>query len=1467
MINTGSDSESSTSELSEFTLALREAERLLQEEEEDDQSSASSTSSSSTSEASYDSMDDSGAVKTAKVPQFDGAESAFQLFWMRFTAYAMLQKFAACLKEDAEQALPATEDEGQGETDANKAARKRNFSAMYNFTLAFTTESLMGLLFKAQTTEWPNGKAHLVVKELFKKFRPRDTISRVELRTQLNNVSMEKNDDPATLFEQISKIQNRFKKDSQGNDITLDKEDLISIVLAAAPEEYQSILTIEQRVKGVNITLDDLESAMVQQYRMRKNTTANKKKDSTGGHETNFAAPPIKSNNRNGQTYKGNNRRGRKKKGPCWTCGKGHWDRECWDKPENAHLRPAWYKPKPKGVNAAAVSNNKVDQEILFCMPTVEVQKFPDNVDLLSDPNIWIADTAATSDMTHSDQGLHEESSPEESDSARVATGHILGATKVGKLKGILCDNQGKEIAALNMARVVVTPGSPYNVLSVTRRLKEGWKLGGNENAITLTKDGTTVTFDIKIDSPKGALYAVCIRRVRPEYETNAAMTEKQEKMNIQQAHDKLGHMGEDLTRKAAKALGWIITRGTLGVCQNCAEAKAKKKSVPQKGDGPTSTLEKRRYFLDLSTLKDSKTGKRCRWVWRIMVEQLTQYKFSDFFLSKDGMVEPTIEKIHHLKDMDIGPHYLRMDNAGENLLLQKRAESKDWKLGLEYEFTARDTPQQNALAEIGFSVIGSRAKAMMNRANIPDEKRHLLIPKAIKCATKLDGLTPIDVNGSINTRYVHLFGKNPSFVKYLRTWGEAGTVTLKQKIHPKEQDKGVTCMFVGYAEDHPGDCFEMWDPITSRVHKSRDVTWLRHMFYEQPVAIEVEEGTGADDDDASIIDIEESDDEVEVTEVIKTSSGRTVKPRDRLNLATVGVDISKGFYHAELSSAEEKYYDTMARFPEAFGNGNYETDREVCCVGAGIGTGFTNTQELHVMKYDEAINGPDGDKWKQAVKEEFDRMMKSKVFEVWKEEDVPDSATVLSTTWAMKKKASGVYRARMTARGFEQLDGEHYDENDKAAPVVCDITIRVMFVLMILAGMDAEILDVKGAFLLGEFSPEHKMFLEIPKGFESFLPKGVVLLLLKTLYGTKQAAMAFWKKLIAAFNRLDYERSKADACLHFTWTDEGLLAWMSWVDDLLVIGFPKSVAEAKEGMKEEFDCDDQGPMKEYVGCKIDCNMDERWMRITQPVLLQSFHDEFGVTGTRSLPAQSGSKLQKGEDTVDAEEQTTFRSGTGKLLHCMKWSRFDILNRVRELSRFMSGATKEHLKAMKDVMEFCLSTKEKGIVLHPVGQWDGKDRSYPFVIHGLSDAEYAGDADTRRSVSGYSTFLEGAPVSAKSKMQGCVTLSVTEAEFVSACECAQDMLFVMRLLESMGLTVQKPMVLYIDNKGAVDLANNWSSAGRTRHVATKIMFLRELKEQGILNCQWISKDNMSSDIFTKNVGGADFHRHASAYVG
>ena len=270
-------------------------------------------------------------------------------------------------------------------------------------------------------------------------------------------------------------------------------------------------------------------------------------------------------------------------------------------------------------------------------------------------------------------------------------------------------------------------------------------------------------------------------------------------------------------------------------------------------------------------------------------------------------------------------------------------------------------------------------------------------------------------------------------------------------------------------------------------------------------------------------------------------------------------------------------------------------------------------------------------------------------------------------------------------------------------------------------------------------------------------------------------------------------------------------------------------------------------------------------------MLLQSFKDEFELPekGAWTTPAAPGQVLHPATDEAERlhpESQSVYRSGVGKLLHLMRWSRPEICNAVRELSRYMTGATIAHYQLMLRVLKYCVSTPNRGKVLRPMRK--GNDpKTFEFVISGKADSDFGKDPHQRRSVSGNATFLEGMPISTRSKMQGAVTLSVTEAEYVAATEEAQDMLFTMRLLESIGLKVKKPMILQIDNKGAVDLSNNWSAGGRTRHIDVKHYFLREMKEEGIIKLEWIPTDTNETDIFTKNCDGATFDRHTQAYCG
>jgi hypothetical protein len=70
-------------------------------------------------------------------------------------------------------------------------------------------------------------------------------------------------------------------------------------------------------------------------------------------------------------------------------------------------------------------------------------------------------------------------------------------------------------------------------------------------------------------------------------------------------------------------------------------------------------------------------------------------------------------------------------------------------------------------------------------------------------------------------------------------------------------------------------------------------------------------------------------------------------------------------------------------------------------------------------------------------------------------------------------------------------------------------------------------------------------------------------------------------------------------------------------------------------------------------------------------------------------------------------------------------------------------------------------------LLKPDVKWNG-DPEFKLVIRGISDSDFAKDPETRKSVSGNSTFLCGAPVIKRITMQIIVALSVTEAELFAA---------------------------------------------------------------------------------------------------
>jgi Reverse transcriptase (RNA-dependent DNA polymerase) len=100
---------------------------------------------------------------------------------------------------------------------------------------------------------------------------------------------------------------------------------------------------------------------------------------------------------------------------------------------------------------------------------------------------------------------------------------------------------------------------------------------------------------------------------------------------------------------------------------------------------------------------------------------------------------------------------------------------------------------------------------------------------------------------------------------------------------------------------------------------------------------------------------------------------------------------------------------------------------------------------------------------WLKTMEEEFKNMEDHQIFTPVEVSYIPSSAKILSTTLGNDKEANGRFKARIIARGFEQVDGEHFDCADKASPVVNDITIRVILSLIVMAGLWAEIVMSEG--------------------------------------------------------------------------------------------------------------------------------------------------------------------------------------------------------------------------------------------------------------------------------------------------------------------------------------------------------------------------------------------------------------------
>ena len=212
----------------------------------------------------------------------------------------------------------------------------------------------------------------------------------------------------------------------------------------------------------------------------------------------------------------------------------------------------------------------------------------------------------------------------------------------------------------------------------------------------------------------------------------------------------------------------------------------------------------------------------------------------------------------------------------------------------------------------------------------------------------------------------------------------------------------------------------------------------------------------------------------------------------------------------------------------------------------------------------------------------------------------------------------------------------------------------------------------------------------------------------------------------------MKFIRNKAEPCVFYKYVDGKIVIFILWVDDCCICGSKEAVLQAVKDFTSLWDCKDLGELKEYVGCKVERT--DSFIRFTQPVKVQRFVDEFhcqesdGGDKQPATPAPPGTVLEFNEtdEPLSSKRQTQFRSGVGILLHMIRYSRPNALNRVRELSRGMQKASVEGYKALMRVMSYIVGTKDLGFTFRPdhPNSWDGSSGNRTFVVMGKSDSKF-----------------------------------------------------------------------------------------------------------------------------------------------
>jgi transposase InsO family protein len=1094
--------------------------------------------------------------------------------------------------------------------------------------------------------------------------------------------------------------------------------------------------------------------------------------------------------------------------------------------------------------------------------------------------NTWLADSGASTHMGHCDQGMFDvefDSTP-----VKIGDGKYLKGTRVGKKRCTVVQKDGSTLDVV-LTGYKHVPSLWVNLFSIPRALEGGFNIGNKGKTIFIFKDQMKIEFDRTITTGKGSVMAVDMMP-RVEHANPAASIDQGSRMEINKFHKLVGHPSEETLRNTAKFYGLQLV-GKVQVCEDCKVANARQKDVAKETHNQ-SDKPGERLFIDISSIKTESYGGRKFWL--LIVDDCTDVAWSAFLRTKSSQVDRIVTFIKDLQARHtIKVKYIRCDNAGENKSLEVRSQKEA--LAIEFEYTPTNSPQFNGKVERKFATLFTRVRSFFVAAHIPRDIREKLWPEAGMLATDVENaLVP---KRKDQASYNTFFKKELPGLRYLRQFGEVAIAKDTRKIKGKLEDRGKATIYLGIAKNHSPDVYRLMNLKTRAVINSRDVIWLNKTYGEwkglvnKPVETQgwedIELFDGPDEEQVVInnqVQSAQPEPEGEPEEmpqprqelrglVARNITEETLAERIRENLeAPAGVTTRGGARTMPNTETASAIIDRMIDDRMC---GDYDIGMSVTEV-AEPPSGINPEQFKDIFDepetFDQAWNHPDPFlrmKWREAILDELKIMEARKVWKKVKRNTMPKGKRCVKHRWVFNIKRSGTFKARLVACGYSQVPG--IDFTEIYSPVSHDVTFRILLIVQILWKLTAKQLDIGSAFLYGDLKEE--IYMECPEGLDHL--EDEVVLLIHSIYGLVQSARAYFRKWCEKLKSIGFQQSPADPCLFIRYSDKGIVMMVIHVDDVYAIGTNESIDEAVSDIRNTgFTVKVEDDTSDYLSCEIAFSKDKSKAWIGQPHLLKKLESKFGelVSGmtkyhTPGTPGAGLLRPKSEEDKIDTDKQTLYRSGVGMLMYLYKHTRPDLSNAVRELTKCMDGATEAAFKEMKRIIKFVLDTKTFGLKLHPIS-----DKELKWELTVYSDSDWAGDKEDRRSIGGFVIFLNGALIMWRSRAQKSVALSSSEAEFYALSEAAKEIKFIAQVLLSMGISVQLPIYVNVDNIGAIFMTENASTSSRSRHMDTRYHFTREMQDEGLIKVIFVKSADNYSDGWTKNVKGEVYEAHLDKFV-